>query len=243
MCAGPRALLAVCPFICPQGISSGRAVLATAHGCFPGGGDPGVGTAVGGGLRVYQEHDDRVRLGNHLSPTLHPEVGTGMAAAHVEGKVGFPGGATWGARPSTWPRGGDWAVCTCSCQAWPFPSSSLRFLRAVSAVACGGHTENCQIREHICGSGDVNYVQNLGHMGRKGAWRRDPELQVSAQVRAPDSHLHWAFPIPVKPNRLCFPLGQRGLFYLLKMFVVFSSLFFHSISALNLAPYRGDKLT
>lgn len=46
---------------------------------------------MGGGLCVSQEHGDRVGLGRHLSPTLHPQVGTGVAAAHVEGKAGFPG--------------------------------------------------------------------------------------------------------------------------------------------------------
>lgn len=60
-----------------------------------------------------------------------------------------------------------------------------------------------------------------------------PATQVAAQVRA--------FPIPAKPPLLSVGTG-RGLFYLLKMFVVFSLVFFHSVSALNLAPYRGDKL-
>lgn len=83
--------------------------------------------AVGGGLCVYQELGDRVRLGHQLSPTLHPEVGAGVAAAHGEGKAGFPGRCQLGARPSAWPRGGDWLAAPVPARRYlflPLPSDS-----------------------------------------------------------------------------------------------------------------------
>lgn len=149
-----------------------------------------------------------------------PHTGKGRRASR--------GGASWGLGLLRG-RGGRLAGCTCPCQVGPFPSSSLRFLRLFLPWHVVATAKNCQTRAYLW-AGGCEVRPGPEPRGLEGRLALGPDTQVAAQVQA--------FPIPAKPPLL----SDRGLFYLLKMFVVFSLVFFHSISALNLAPYRGDKL-
>lgn len=131
--------------------------------------------AVGGGLCVYQELGDRVRLGHQLSPTLHPEVGAGVAAAHGEGKAGFPGRCQLGARPSAWLRGETgWLHLFL-----PGGTFSSLFPQILEGCFCCGlwwpHPRIVR-REHIRGPGHVKYVQDPSPWvgGEAGAGTRHP---------------------------------------------------------------------
>lgn len=149
-----------------QGSCQARLPSPQSEAAFPTG-DPGVGTIVSGGLCVYpRSMVTCVRLENHLSPTLHPEVDTEGAAAHTEWESWRvvppspppppPGVATWRARATERPLwlfellqrvGRCWGCLHLSLPGCDlFRSSFLRLLRAVSAVVCGGHIQELSDR-------------------------------------------------------------------------------------------------
>lgn len=192
--------------MCPHGISSGQAVLATAQGCFPGRGDPGVGTAVGGGLRVYQKHDDRVRLGHHLSPTLHPQVGTGVAAAHVEGKVGFPGRCHLGGSASCVAERGRLGCLRVFLPGMTFPFLVPQILEGCFCRCMWGpHQELSDKRAYLWVRGCALRPEPGPRVGREpGAGTQNPRCQRRFVLRIHTCIGHF----PSLLHRLCFQLGQ-----------------------------------
>lgn len=115
---------------------------------------------------MCQEHGDRVRLcppfippwelewqphtGREVAPWQVP-LGARAALQRPLGCLRAEGGdgRLHLLLPDVWPLPSGSRGCFCRCVWWPRP----RIVR----------------REGVCGSGDVTYVQDLTHVGRKGA--------------------------------------------------------------------------
>lgn len=131
------------------------------------GGDPGVGTVVGGGLCACpRSMVTRVGLGSHSGPALHPEGGQELRPHPWHGRAGFPEGVPpWRPRLPHVPTEHAAAIW------WPHP----------------GIVQTT--RGHFRGSLGMKRVQDPRHIGVRRGWRCNPEassweLRCTRRLRA-----------------------------------------------------------